>query len=85
MKNNTICQSCGMPLESEAIKGTEENGLKSDVYCIYCYENGVFKDPKMNLEEMKNNIKTQMEKLETLDHSIQKAINILPMLSRWKT
>ena len=85
MKNTIMCQSCGMPLDSDAIKGTEEDGSKSNEYCKYCYENGVFRDPKMNLDDMKNNVKTQMKKLEILDHSIQKAINLLPMLSRWKT
>lgn len=24
MKNETICQSCGMPIDSEEIKGTEK-------------------------------------------------------------
>jgi Putative zinc ribbon domain len=85
MKNKNTCQSCGMPLDSEAIKGTEKDGTKSDLYCKYCYENGVFKDPKMNLNDMKNNVKNQMKKLEIHEHAIQKAINLLPMLSRWKT
>ena len=80
-----MCQSCGMPLDYETIKGTEKNGSKSDMYCKYCYENGVFKHTKMNLDEMKKNVKNQMEKLELHEHAIQKAINILPMLSRWKT
>ena len=85
MENKIMCQSCGMPLDAESIKGTEENGSKSDVYCKYCYENGVFKDSKMNLDEMKNNVKNQMKKMELHEHVIQKAINLLPMLSRWKT
>jgi hypothetical protein len=84
MENKIICQSCGMPLDAEALKGTEKNGSKSNKYCKYCYENGVFKDPKMNLDEMKNNVIIQMKKREIHEHAIQKAINILPMLSRWK-
>lgn len=85
MKNVISCQSCGMPLDTEDQKGTEKNGLKSDEYCKYCYENGVFKHPKMNLEEMKNNVKNQMKKLEIHKYEIQKALNILPALKRWKT
>jgi hypothetical protein len=85
MENETICQSCGMPIDSEEIKGTEKNGSKNNDYCKLCYDNGIFKNPKMNLDEMKNNVKTQMKKLELHDHTIQKAINILPALKRWKS
>ena len=55
MENVKFCQSCGMPLDKEEVKGTQKNGLKSDEYCKYCYGNGVFKHPKMNLEGMKKN------------------------------
>jgi hypothetical protein len=85
MKNIILCQSCGMPLDKEDIKGTEKNGLKSNEYCKYCYENGVFKHPKMSLDEMKNNVENTMKKLEIHHYEIQKAVNILPALKRWKT
>ncbi|RKS95797.1 putative zinc ribbon protein [Flavobacterium limicola] len=85
MENKIICQSCGMPLDTEAVKGTEKNGLKSNEYCKYCYEDGAFKNPKMNLEDMKNNVKNQMKKLELDEYAIQKAVNILPALKRWKS
>lgn len=85
MENKTICQSCGMPLDTDAVKGTEKNGLKSNEYCKYCYEDGVFTNPKMNLEDMENNVKNQMKKLELHEYAIQKAVNILPVLKRWKS
>ena len=84
MENKIICQSCGMSLDTEAVKGTEKNGLKSNEYCKYCYEDGVFKNPKMKLEDMENNVKNQMKKLELHEYAIQKAVNILPALKRWK-
>jgi hypothetical protein len=84
MENIAICQSCGMPLESDEVKGFEKDGQKSNEYCKYCYGNGEFKDPKMNLEGMKSNVQNQMKKLEHQDYAIQKAINILPGLNRWK-
>jgi len=46
MESKILCQSCGMPLDTEEMKGTEKNGLKSNEYCKYCYENGVFKHPE---------------------------------------
>ena len=85
MENVKFCQSCGMPLDKEEVKGTQKNSLKSDEYCKYCYGNGVFKHPKMNLEGMKKNVETQMKKLEHHEYAIQKAITILPSLNRWKT
>lgn len=85
MENKIICQSCGMPMDTEAVKGTEKNGLKSNEYCKYCYENGAFTHPKMNLEDMKTNVKNKMKKLELHEYAIQKAVNILPTLKRWKS
>jgi hypothetical protein len=85
MENKIICQSCGMPIDTDSIKGTEKNGSKSNEYCKYCYENGTFKHPNMILEDMQNNVKNQMKKLELHDYAIQKAINLLPTLKRWKS
>ena len=39
---NTICQSCGMPLDFMDLRGTEKDGRKSDDYCMYCYKDGHF-------------------------------------------
>lgn len=85
MENVTFCQSCGMPLNKEEVKGTEKNGLKTNEYCKYCYENGAFKNPKMNLEDMKKNVQNQMKKMQLHENVIQKAVNILPALKRWKS
>jgi hypothetical protein len=84
MENKTICQSCGMPLETEAVKGTKKNGLKSNEYCKYCYEDGAFKNPTMTLEDMKNNVKSIMKKLELKEDAIQNILPILQTLKRWK-
>ena len=37
-----ICQSCGMPMENEALYGTNLDGSKNSEYCIYCYRDGKF-------------------------------------------
>ena len=84
MESMILCQSCGIPLDTEEIKGTEKNQLKSNEYCKYCYENGVFLHPKMSLEDMKNNVENVMKKLDIHHYEIQKAVNILPALKRWK-
>ncbi len=84
MENTHFCQSCGMPLTTEDAKGTENNGLKTNDYCKYCYEDSNFKNPDMNLEEMKNTVKIHMEKKNLPIYMVQKALNILPALKRWK-
>lgn len=74
-----------MPLNKEEVKGTEKNGLITDEYCKYCYENGAFKNPDMNLEDMKKNVQNQMKKMQLHENVIQKAVNILPALKRWQS
>lgn len=49
-KSTKFCQSCGMPL-SEEILGTNKDGSKNDVYCIYCYKEGAFTND-FTMEEM---------------------------------
>lgn len=45
------CQSCGMPLESEEVLGTNRDGSKNEDYCVYCYEDGAFTS-NCTMEEM---------------------------------
>ncbi|MEY7999855.1 zinc ribbon domain-containing protein [Clostridium sp. Mt-5] len=79
------CQSCGMPL-SEEFYGTESNGMKSDEYCIYCYENGAFKQPDLTMEEMiETCIPFMKEKGMEEDEARSLMENCLPNLKRWKS
>lgn len=47
---NKICQSCGMPIESNDVLGTNTDGSINNDYCKYCYQNGEFID-KVTMEE----------------------------------
>lgn len=84
MNINHYCQSCGIPLNNDDVKGIERNGLKNNEYCMHCYENNEFKNPEINLEEMQMKVKNKMEKMNQPPYLIQKAVNILPKLKRWK-
>ena len=46
-----MCESCGMPLKDD-VKGVKKDGTKTDRYCMYCYENGEFKQPDATPETM---------------------------------
>lgn len=85
MKNILFCQSCGLPLTTEDIKGTENNGLKNNDYCKYCYQDSSFKNSHINLDDMKSIVKTHMEEEKLPRYMVQKAIALLPALKRWKT
>lgn len=84
------CQSCGMTLISEDVKGSEPDGSKSEKYCVYCYGNGAFLRP-MTMEEA---IELNIEHLD--EWNAESGLNLapdearemlreyLPTLKRWK-
>lgn len=37
-----LCQSCGMPLSSAVVLGTNADGSLNEEYCTYCYQHGNF-------------------------------------------
>ena len=40
---NKFCQSCGMPMKKDPQHGgTNQDGTPNEMYCSYCYQNGVF-------------------------------------------
>jgi len=83
MKTIQYCQSCSMPLDNPALSGTEKDGTPSHDYCKYCYQQGVFTNPGITLDEMKEKMSKMMDK-ETLPADIlEAALNRLPHLKRW--
>ena len=71
-------------MTTEEAKGTENNGQKTNDYCTHCYQDSHFKNPDMNLEDMKNTVKMHMEKKNLPVYMVQKALHIIPELKRWK-
>jgi len=83
MEAYNFCQSCGRPLDRSEILGTETDGSKSTIYCIECYKQGEFIQPEVTLEEMQQQVKKQLEKLQLDEEHISIALDRLPYLSRW--
>jgi hypothetical protein len=85
-----ICQSCGMPLEDDEMKGTKKGGGPCDDYCAYCVKDGKF-TKEMTMEEM---IQTNIQFLDewikstgvqmTEEEAIEDLREFLPTLKRWK-
>lgn len=72
-----------MPIDKPEFQGTEKDGSKSKEYCVYCYRDGAFINPKMTLAEMKELVKREMEKRRIEQPLINMAVNSLPYLKRW--
>ncbi len=84
------CQSCGMTLYSDDVKGSEQDGSKSEEYCTYCYGNGTFLRPMTLEEAIEHNIEHLNEWNEdsgvsiTPDEARAQLREFLPTLKRWK-
>jgi len=83
-----FCESCGMPMgATDEMYGTELNGNKSMDYCGSCYDNGVFTNPNLTLEEQVTSVAALMVKdfgFSPEDAKEQCEAGI-PNLKRWKT
>ena len=83
----TFCQSCGMPLGNPEDHGTEINGLKSEKYCTYCYQNGAYTGPETTIEEMiEISAKgwSDQDPNTTLEQARAQMKQMLPHLERWR-
>ena len=83
MEAEKFCQSCTMPLDAEN-RGSEKDGTPSQLYCKYCYKNGVFTDPGMTLEKMESICMEEMKKQQLPLDIIQQSRAMLPHLIRWR-
>jgi len=78
------CQSCAMPLSKDLKHaGTEKNGEKSSTYCIYCYQNGVFTEPDITLEQMVDKVKAKLKEFYIPGFLSGFFTKNIPHLKRW--
>ena len=79
-----MCESCGQPIK-DTNHGTEKDGSKSAEYCSLCYENGVFKDENLTLDQMKVIYVDAMRKMHVPGFVGTMMANAqLPKLKRWR-
>ncbi len=80
-----MCQSCGMPIKKDEVKGTEKDGSLSQKYCNLCYKDGEFIGADCSLEQMQEISYEAMVKKGFpkffARHIVKKQI---PNLARWK-
>ena len=77
------CQCCGMPMgETDELYGTEADGSKSQDYCKYCYDKGVFLQD-CTMEEMIEFCVPHVTSM-TPDEARHMMQEWFPTLKRWK-
>ncbi len=84
INNNEIihCQSCGMPLMSNEILGTETDGSINEDFCKYCYDKGDFVE-EMIMEDMINFCAPKVAESHSIDINKQKTNGrIFPKLKK---
>ena len=84
--NQTFCQSCGMPMDDPALRGTERDGTPSPHYCKYCYQNGAFLG-EMTMEQMIDfcaPMTAQANPGMTEEQAKAQMRRFFPMLLRWR-
>jgi hypothetical protein len=73
-----------MPLDNAAVMGTEADGQLNPDYCNHCFSDGVFVNPHITLDEMKERVETEMRKRDMDQHLINLTVNSLPYFRRWQ-
>ena len=88
MEKRKFCQSCGMPLNTPQVRGTEAGGALSEDYCLYCYRDGAFTAPEAGMEDMiAFNLKFNQENGFPMGPQEEAERNMrawFPTLKRWK-
>lgn len=82
-----ICQSCGMPMQSEEQFGTEQDGSRNEDYCCYCYKDGAFVQ-QCSMEEMADfcaPFEVEGGRAKTKEEAKAGLMRYFPTLKRWKS
>lgn len=89
MTEQKFCQSCGMPLETQEVIGTNADQSKNEDYCVYCFKDGGFTQD-ITMEEMINISLEHMKEMFANDpdfnaqEALSKMHSFFPELKRWK-
>lgn len=81
----SICQSCAMPLKEDNDLGTNQDGSKNQEYCFHCFQNGRFLDEGITLsEKIAKNVKFGVKMGMSEEVAKKMCDEILPKLKRWQ-
>lgn len=81
-----FCQSCGMPLSRDPLKGgTERDGSRSAEYCSHCYRSGRFTEPEITLDQMMAKVEGMLRERHFPGFLARHFSKGIPSLRRWRT
>ena len=85
-----FCQSCGMPLQTPELFGTEKDGSANEDYCKWCYADGAFVQ-ECTMEGMIDHCLQFLDQMNgacgtklTPDQARAQMQAFFPTLKRWK-
>jgi len=75
-----------MPLGGTRDFGTHQDGRQADEFCRFCYVNGAFTDPGIELEGMIERCVAIMAQRRMMPEAKARALmsDVLPGLKRWR-
>jgi len=83
-KSYSSCQSCGIPINKAAGRGTNADGSESLMYCSYCYVDGAFVQPDWTAADMQAYASKKLQQYglpAMMADAMTKGIN---KLERWR-
>lgn len=85
MDDKPRCQSCGMPL-SVGFYGTNADGMESNEFCKFCFQDGIFTDEGITVDDMVEKSVDNMTKEQGFEarNARDLARGVIPKLKRWK-
>lgn len=80
------CQSCGILFTHPDQYGTNKDGSENSEYCKYCFQNGLFTQPNMTLDQMIENSTSYLVNGLKMNESKARSLSqiIIPQLKRWR-
>ncbi|MFR9166536.1 MAG: zinc ribbon domain-containing protein [Dysgonomonas sp.] len=85
-----FCQSCGMPMTTSEMYGTNKDNSLNNEYCVYCYKDGHFTQD-LTMDEMiercaefVNEYNKDAEQKLTKEEAVIRMKQYFPLLKRWK-
>lgn len=86
MPSEYFCQCCGMPIPDPSLHGTEQDGSESAEYCKFCYQDGRFTAPDMDMDDFIEATAQYYvaQSGGTFDEAVSFMATVLPHLKRWR-
>lgn len=81
----TLCESCGMPMDTPEQHGTDIDGSMSSDYCCYCFQEGGFTFTLGREAFIEMQVRIAIEHLDMDERQARAmAAAVIPQLKRWR-